>query len=89
VNTASSTISRYVIARDGTLTLLGSTPVRGTAGIGAVDARLSPNGGWLFLDESAAHAVGTFIVDGGNLIELPGSPTSLPPGAAPAGIAVN
>jgi 6-phosphogluconolactonase (cycloisomerase 2 family) len=89
VNTASSTISRYLVARDGTLTLLGSTPVRGTAGIGAVDARLSPNGRWLFLDESAAHAVGTFIVDDGSLTELPDSPTPLPLGAAPAGIAVN
>jgi 6-phosphogluconolactonase (cycloisomerase 2 family) len=89
VNTASSTISRYVIARDGTLTLLGSTPISGTASVGAVDARLSPDGHWLFVDESAARAIGTFIVDDGNLAELAGSPTPLPPGAAPAGIAVS
>lgn len=89
VNTAAGTISRYAIARGGTLTLLGSTPVSGAGGVGAVDARLSPNGRWLFVDESAAHAVGTFTVDDGNLAELPGSPTTLPVGAAAAGIAVN
>lgn len=89
VNTASGTISRYAIARGGTLTLLGSTPVSGASGVGAVDARLSPNGRWLFVDESAARAVGIFIVDDGNLAELPGSPAALPVGAAAAGIAVN
>jgi 6-phosphogluconolactonase (cycloisomerase 2 family) len=89
VNTASSTISRYLIAREGTLTLLGSSPISGTASVGAVDARLSPDGHWLFVDESAARAVGVFAVDDGNLAELPASPTPLPPGAAPAGIAVN
>ena len=89
VNTASGTISRYAIARGGTLTLLGSTPVSSAGGVGAVDARLSPDGRWLFVDESAAHAVGTFSVDAGNLAELPGSPTALPAGAAAAGIAVN
>ena len=89
VNTASTTISRFAIARDGALTLLGSTPVGGTGPVGAVDARLSPNGRWLFLDESAAHAVGIFGVDSGNLAELTGSPATLPAGATPAGIAVN
>ena len=44
VNTASGTISRYSIAPGGALTLLGSTPVRATGGVGAVDARLSPDG---------------------------------------------
>lgn len=89
VNTASGTLSRYAIGRDGTLALLGSTPVRGTGGVGAVDARLSPDGRWLFVDESSADAVGAFSVDGGSLTELPGSPTALPAGSAPAGIAVN
>ena len=89
VNTASGTISRYAIDRDGSLALLGSTPIRGTGGIGAVDARLSPDGRWLFLDESAAHAVGAFAVEGGSLTEVPSSPTALPAGATPAGVAVN
>ncbi len=88
VNTASGSISRYSIAPGGALTLLGSTPVRGTGGTGAVDARLSPDGRFLFLDESKTGAVAAFAVQGGSLTELPGSPTSLPVGAAPAGIAV-
>jgi 6-phosphogluconolactonase (cycloisomerase 2 family) len=89
VNTASGTISRYQIATDGTLTLLGSTPVSATGSVGAVDARLSPDGQVLYVDESRAGAVGAFAVDGGNLTELPSSPTALPAGATPAGIVVN
>ena len=88
VNTASGTISRFSIAPGGALTLLGSTPLRGTGGVGAVDARLSPDGRFLYVDESKTGAVAAFAVHGGNLAELPGSPTSLPAGAAPAGIAV-
>ena len=88
VNTASGTISRFQIAPGGTLTLLGSTPLRGTGGVGAVDARLSPDGRFLYVDESKIGAVAAFAVHGGNLAELPGSPTPLPAGAAPAGIAV-
>jgi 6-phosphogluconolactonase len=89
VNTGSGTISRYSIGPGGALTLLGSTPVGATGGVGAVDARLSPGGRTLFVDESRIGAVGAFAVHGGNLTELASSPTSLPAGAAPAGIAVN
>jgi 6-phosphogluconolactonase (cycloisomerase 2 family) len=89
VNTASGTISRYSIASGGALTLLGSTPVGATGGVGAVDARLSPDGRTLYVDESRIGAVGEFAVNGGSLTELPGSPTSLPAGATPAGIVVN
>jgi 6-phosphogluconolactonase len=88
VNTASGSISRYSIAPGGTLTLLGSTPVGATGGVGAVDARLSPDGRTLFVDESRIGAVGAFAVNGGNLTELASSPTSLPAGATPAGIVV-
>jgi hypothetical protein len=88
VNTGSGTVSRYSIAPDGTLTLLGSTPVGATGGVGAVDARLSPDGRTLFVDESRIGAVGAFAVNGGNLTELASSPTSLPAGATPAGIVV-
>jgi 6-phosphogluconolactonase (cycloisomerase 2 family) len=88
VNTASGSISRYSIADDGSLTLLGSTPVSSQAGVGAVDARLSPDGGTLFVDESRIDAISTFDVDGGSLTEV-GSPTPLPAGATPAGLAVN
>jgi hypothetical protein len=89
VNTASGNISRYWIAPNGILTLLGSTPVNATGGVGAVDARLSPDGRTLYVDESRIGAVGAFAVKGGNLTELPGSPISLPAGATPAGIVVN
>jgi 6-phosphogluconolactonase len=86
VNTASGTISRYQIAPGGTLTLLGSTPVGATGGVGAVDARLSPDGRFLYVDESRIGKVGAFAVNGGNLTELGTSPFALPAGATPAGI---
>ncbi len=89
VNTASGSISRYSIAPGGALTLLGSTAVGATGGVGAVDARLSPDGHYLFVDESRIGAIGAFAVNGGTLTELPGSPTSLPAGATPAGIVVS
>lgn len=88
VNTASGTVSRYSIARGGSLDLLGSTPVPGTSTAGAVDARLSPDGQYLYVDESSTGAVAEFAVHGGNLDGLAGSPAHLPKGAAPAGIVV-
>jgi 6-phosphogluconolactonase (cycloisomerase 2 family) len=88
VNTGSDSVSRYRIARGGALTLLGSTPVKASGGVGAVDARLSPDGRTLYVDESKVGAVGAFAVNGGNLTELTSSPTALPTGAAPAGIVV-
>jgi len=88
VNTGSGSISRYSIAPGGALTLLGSTPVGATGGVGAVDARLSPDGRTLYVDESKIGAVGAFAVTGGNLTELATSPFTLPAGAAPAGIVV-
>jgi 6-phosphogluconolactonase len=89
VNTGSGTISRYSIAYGGELTLLGSTAVSANGGVGAVDPGMSPDGRYLYVNESKIDAVGGFAVSGGNLTELPGSPTALPAGAAPAGIAVS
>jgi DNA-binding beta-propeller fold protein YncE len=89
VNTGSGEISRYQIAPDGTLTLLGSTPVAATGGVGAVDARLSPDGRFLYVDESRIGKVGAFAVNGGNLTELGTSPFALPAGATPAGVAAS
>jgi 6-phosphogluconolactonase len=86
-NTASRSISRYAIEGDGTLDLLGSTPLRN--GAGAVDLRLSPDGSTLSVTGSAAHVVSTFAVHGGDLTELPSSPTPLPADTAPAGIVVD
>ena len=89
VNTGSGEISSYSIDPAGGLTLLGSTPVASTGGVGAVDARLSPDGRTLYIDESSVGAIGAFGVDGGTLTALQGSPASLPAGATPAGIAVS
>jgi len=88
VNTGSGTISSYSITPDGALTLLGSTAVSASGGVGAVDARLSPDGRYLYVDESRIAAIGAFAVNGGQLTELASSPTSLPPGATPAGMVV-
>ena len=76
VNTGSGTISRYAITPAGELTLLGSTAVSATAGVGAVDPGLSPDGRFLFLNESRIDALGAFAVSSGNMTELPGSPTA-------------
>jgi 6-phosphogluconolactonase len=89
VNTASGSISRYSIAWNGALTLLGSTSVSSSGGVGAVDARLSPDGRYLYLDESKIGKVGIFAVNGGSLTELSGSPVALPAGATPAGMVVS
>jgi len=89
VNTASGSISSYSIAADGALTLLGSTPVSSARGVGAVDARLSPDNQTLYVNESRVGTVGAFAVDGGNLTELASSPTALPAGATPAGLVVD
>ena len=87
VNTASGTISTFQIAANGALTLLpGSTAVGGSTA-GAVDARLSPDGGFLYVDQSKAGKVAAFEVSGGSLTGLGAFP--LPAGAAPAGIVVS
>lgn len=88
-NTASATVSRYSIEPDGTLTLLGSTPLNGPPGLGPFDARLSPDGGTLWIVDNGRDAVSGLRVAGGQLTELSSSPTSLPAGAAPFGIVVN
>ncbi|HTX32633.1 MAG TPA: beta-propeller fold lactonase family protein [Solirubrobacteraceae bacterium] len=87
VNTASGSISRYSIAPSGSLSLLGSTPVSGGKGVGAVDARLSTDGQTLYVNESASGQIGEFAVNGGNLTELGSVPVSTGSGAA--GLAVN
>jgi 6-phosphogluconolactonase (cycloisomerase 2 family) len=86
VNTASTNISSYAINPDGSLTLIGSTPIKG--GGGDIDARLSPDGRTLSVDGAGSHIVSVFAVNGGTLTELPSSPTALPAGSSPAGIVV-
>ena len=86
VNTGSGNLSSYAIKHDGSLVLLGTTPF--TNGAGAADARLSPNGKTLSVTGGRGHVVSTFAVNGGELTELPSSPTPLPAGTSPTGIVV-
>jgi 6-phosphogluconolactonase len=84
VNTGSGNISSYAINPDGSLALIGSTPIRG--GGADIDARLSPDGKTLSVDGSGGHILSVFAVNGGTLTELSSSPAPLPAGGAPAGI---
>jgi 6-phosphogluconolactonase len=86
VNTASANVSSYAINADGSLDLLGTTPF--TNGLGAVDARLSPDGSTLSVTGGRGQVVSTFAVDGGHLTELESSPTPLPAGSSPTGLVV-
>jgi 6-phosphogluconolactonase (cycloisomerase 2 family) len=83
VNTAVSTVSRYAIAGDGTLLLLGSTPFAGAgagaAGIGPEDARLTPQGTTLWVVDSKAAQLSAFGVHGGDLTPLAAATTRVRP----------
>jgi 6-phosphogluconolactonase len=86
VNTASLSISRYVINGDGSLTLLGSTPFRHA--VKPFDGRLSPDGSTLFAVDGTG-LLSAFSVNRGDLSEVASSPTSLPANGGPSGIVVN
>lgn len=86
VNTASASISRYAIAANGSLTLLGSTAMKRPSGLSPFDARLDPTGSFLYVVDPGLDAVSAFAVRGGDLTELPSSPTPAPAGSAPFGI---
>ena len=87
VNTGSGNISSYSISPDGSLALIGSTPIKG--GGADIDARLSPDGKYLLVDGSGMHFVSVFAVSGGNLTEVPSSPTPLPAGVTSSAGIVN
>jgi len=87
-NTGSGSISSYAINPDGELTYLSSVQA-GEKGIGDVDLRLSPDGKTLFVNGSGSDVVAAFAVNGGELTQLPSSPTPLPTGAVASGIVVN
>lgn len=89
VNTASASISRYAIAADGSLILLGSTAMKHPTGLSPFDARLDPGGKFLYVVDSRLDAVSVFAVSGGDLTELSSSPAAGPVGATPFGIVVN
>jgi hypothetical protein len=87
VNTGSGNISSYSINRDGSLVLIGSFAIKG--GGADIDARLSPDGNYLLVDGSGMHFVSAFAVNGGNLTEVPSSPTPLPAGVTSSSGIVN
>jgi DNA-binding beta-propeller fold protein YncE len=89
INTASTTISSYAIAKDGRLSLLGSTPMKSATGLRPFDAQLDPAGKFLYVVDAGKAAVSVFAVDGGSLTELDASPVTIPGGAAPFGIVVD
>jgi len=88
VNTGSTTLSSYRILANGSLTLLGSTPFSSGTGIRPFDARLDPSGDHLYVVDAAIASVSAFAVNGGSLTELASSPTVLPAGATPFGVAI-
>jgi DNA-binding beta-propeller fold protein YncE len=87
VNTGSGNISSYSINPDGSLVLIGSTPIAG--GGADIDARLSPDGRYLLVDGSGMHFVSVFAVNRGTLTEVPSSPTPLPAGVTSSAGIVN
>ena len=87
VNTGSGNISSYSVNPDGSLVLIGSTPIAG--GGADIDARLSPDGKYLLVDGSGMHFVSVFAVSGGTLTEVPSSPTPLPAGVTSSAGIVN
>jgi 6-phosphogluconolactonase (cycloisomerase 2 family) len=88
VNTGSTTISSYRILANGSLSLLTSTPFSSGAGIRPFDARLDVAGTYMYVVDAAIASVSGFAVSGGSLTELTSSPTTLPTGATPFGIAI-
>lgn len=88
VNTGSTTLSSYRILANGSLALLGTTPFSSGSGIRPFDARLDAGGDYLYVVDAAIASVSGFAVTGGSLTELAASPTGLPAGATPFGIAI-
>jgi 6-phosphogluconolactonase (cycloisomerase 2 family) len=89
LNTGSGFVSSYAIARNGTLTLLGSASVAAPGVTTGTDVALSTDGSTLYLNEAATHTVGAFAVNGGTVTQLVGSPYPTPAGATTAGVAVS
>jgi len=89
VNTAVPSISRYSVAANGTLTLIGSTGFASPTGLRPFDAQVSPDGGFLYVVDAGVAKISAFAVDGTSLTELTGSPFSIPGGAAPLGMVVD
>jgi len=86
LDTGSADITSYAIAQDGTLTLLGHTPVSSTPGVTGTDIALSADGRTLYLNMAATNSVAAFAVDGGSVTQLASSPTPASGSGTTAGI---
>ena len=89
VNTGAGSVSRYAVAADGSLTLVGSTGLNTPTGLRAFDAGLSPDGAFLYIVDAGVARVSAFAVDGTTITEIAGSPIAIPGGAAPFGMVVD
>jgi 6-phosphogluconolactonase len=89
INTASGSVSRYRVAGDGTLGLVGSTPFTSPTGLRPFDAAVSPDGGFLYVVDAGVAKVSAFAVSGTSLTELAGSPVTIRGGGAPFGIVID
>jgi 6-phosphogluconolactonase len=88
VNTAVPSVSSYAVNGDGSLSLIGSFPFHEGSSLAPTDAAVA--GDDLYVDGAGGGVVASFrIIDGGFLSELASSPTAVPAGATPSGIAVS
>ena len=70
--------------------MAGSPFAAGGAGLASQGAiQVTPDGRYLLVDGSGMHFVSVFAVNGGNLTEVPSSPTPLPAGATSSSGIVN
>jgi 6-phosphogluconolactonase len=88
VNTAVSSVSRYEVQSDGSLSLLANTILNDPTGLRPIDARLDPTGEYLYVIGADAGVVSILTAEHGDLHELATSPVALPAGTTPFGIAV-
>jgi 6-phosphogluconolactonase len=89
VDTGSADISSYAISRNGTLSLLGSTPVSVIPGVTGTDVALSADGRTLYVNMAKIDSVAAFAVHGGTVTQLPTSPTQASGSAGTVGIATS
>jgi 6-phosphogluconolactonase (cycloisomerase 2 family) len=89
INTAVPSISRYTIAGDGTLGLVGSTTFNTPTGLRPFDAAASPDGGFLYVVDAGVAKVSAFAISGTSLTEIAGSPVTIAGGGAPFGLVID
>jgi 6-phosphogluconolactonase len=89
INTAVPSISRYTIATNGTLGLVGSTTFHTPAGLRPFDAAVTPGGHFLYVVDAGAAKVSAFRVNGTSLTEITGSPVAIGGGGAPFGLVID